>query len=310
MGALAWIMIILSVLLLGALAAASIYFYNFAIKRGPKRFMQGDADLPGGGEWQSGVDWLEQTGCELWKIKSHDGLSLSAHYLQAPQPSNKLVILAHGYTATGKSMGRFARFYFEELGFHVLMPDARGHGQSEGAYIGFGWPDRLDYLLWIEKAVEALGPDCQIVLHGISMGGATVLMVSGEELPPQVKVMVEDCGYTSVAEELAYQLRRMFKLPEFPLLPATSLVTKLRASYGFYQASALKQLEKNRLPVLFIHGSEDLFVPTEMVYRLHAACRTEKELYVVEGAGHGTAYGTDEKTYQERVTSFISRFVD
>lgn len=189
------------------------------------------------------------------------------------------------------------------------MPDDRGHGGSEGDYIGFGWPDRKDYLLWIRKIIEAVGESAQIVLHGISMGGATVMMISGEKLPEQVKVIVEDCGYTSVYDQLLYQLKRIYKLPAFPILPATSLLTRMKAGYHFNEASALKQLDKNKLPTLFIHGSEDTFVPTEMVWRLYEACKTEKEIYIAEGAGHGMAYSTDKAAYEQKVSDFVGRYL-
>lgn len=148
------------------------------------------------------------------------------------------------------------------------------------------------------------------MLHGLSMGAGTVLMVSGEELPAQVKAIVEDCGYTSVWEQLSYQLHRMFRLPAFPLMHATSLVTKLKAGYTFTEASALEQVKKSKVPILFIHGSEDRFVPMEMVWELYQACPGEKEIYIVEGAGHGTAYEVGGPVYEQKVAGFIGRYID
>lgn len=148
---------------------------------------------------------------------SEDGLELVGYYIPANTITTKTVILAHGYSSKGKDMGGFAAFYYDKLGYNVLMPDDRGHGASKGDYIGFGWPDRKDYLLWIRKIVDKVGEEGQIALHGISMGGATVMMISGEALPEQVKVIIEDCGYTSVYDQLAYQLERMYKLPTFPI---------------------------------------------------------------------------------------------
>ncbi|NOU73800.1 alpha/beta fold hydrolase [Paenibacillus sp. LMG 31458] len=160
-------------------------------------------------------------------------------------------------------MGKLAQMYKDTLGFNVLIPDARGHGRSEGHYIGFGWPERKDYVQWIDKVIEHMGEQSKIVLHGVSMGGATVMMTSGEALPPNVKAIVEDCGYTTAKDQLAYQLKRMYRLPIFPLLHLTSLLTKLRAGYFFGEASALDQLQKSKTPMLFIHGDADLFVPTD-----------------------------------------------
>jgi len=302
----------------GGLAAASLHFYNLAIKRGSKEFLRGNPDLQATGSQASRAaqspelspaEWLDRQGPQRWEIRSHDGLTLVAHFLPAPQPTGKTVILAHGYTSQGRHMARFARFYHEQLSFNVLLPDARGHGQSAGEYIGFGWPDRLDYLRWIGEILSRVGEDVEIVLHGLSMGAAIVLMVSGEELPQQVKAVIADCGYTSVRAQLAYQLQRMFKLPTFPLLDTTSWVTKLKAGYSFQEASALGQVKNSRVPLLFIHGSEDRFVPTEMTWELYRAALGEKEIWIVEGAGHGTAYETAKEAYEARVRSFLERYL-
>lgn len=308
-------LLLLVVVVAGLLTLASLYFYDVAIKRSTKDFLAGNEDLNTPESEQTVAqserwDWLASQTLESWQITSEDGLNLVGSYIAADSPTTKSVILAHGYASQGKDMESFAWFYRDILGFNVLMPDARGHGQSEGDYIGFGWHERKDYVLWIQMLIDKLGDDAQIALHGISMGGATVMMVSGEKLPDQVKVIVEDCGYTSAYDELAYQLRRMYKLPPIPILPATSVVTKLKAGFSLYEASALKQVEKATLPILFIHGDDDRFVPTEMVYRLYEACHSEKEIYIVEGAGHGHAYGTDRTAYVQIVGDFVGRFID
>ena len=113
-------------------------------------------------------------------------------------------------------MSPYAYKYYT-LGYHLLMPDLRGHGKSEGNYIGMGWHDRLDILKWIEFILKE-DKEAEILLHGVSMGAATVMMVSGEDLPPNVKVIIEDCGYTSAKDQLSYKLKSMFKLPSFPFI--------------------------------------------------------------------------------------------
>lgn len=140
-------------------------------------------------------------------------------------------------------MAPFAKL-FHDLEFNILVADARGHGTSEGNYIGFGWHERMDYIQWINQVIEKYGKNCEIVLFGISMGGATVLNVSGEGLPKQVKAIIEDCGFSSVEEEITYQLKTMYKLPKFPLVQITSLITKLKAGYWFEEASSLEQVKK------------------------------------------------------------------
>jgi len=210
----------------------------------------------------------------------------------------------HGYT------GRRAHMYSygansAQQGLNLLTPDLRAHGESEGEYIGMGWLDRADILLWIDFLVQR-DPQAEIVLHGVSMGGATVLMTAGEDLPPNVRAIVDDCGYTSAWDIFSDEMDYLFHLPAFPLLHTASAIASLRAGYSFREASALEQVKKTSLPIFFTHGSVDNFVHTEMVYALYDACPTEKELYVVEGAGHGQAMYLEPNEYFGRVFAFLA----
>ncbi|MCY9670064.1 alpha/beta hydrolase [Paenibacillus alginolyticus] len=295
------------------LVSASFYFYRVAIACTYKSFLNNNPDLAvttsvenplsGNENW-----WIEQAPAE-WSITSNDGLKLHAYYMAADQPTDKTVILAHGYAGQAMQMGNLAQMYRDTLGFNVLLPDARGHGRSEGHYIGFGWPERKDYVQWINKVIDHSGEQSKIVLHGVSMGGTTVMMTSGEALPSNVKAIVEDCGYSSVKDQLAYQLRRMYRLPVFPLLHLTSLLTKLRAGYFFGDASAIDQIQKSKTPMLFIHGGADLFVPSEMVYELFKHAPSAKHLLIVPGAGHGLARHSDPVRYDREVAQFIGEYV-
>ncbi|OMF84476.1 alpha/beta hydrolase [Paenibacillus sp. FSL R7-0337] len=294
---------------------AGFYFYGVAIKRAPKEFLAKTPDLKidpppvAGASWGEGAEWVSRQTFREVELVSEDGLKLQGYYLASERAAGRTVIVAHGYSGKAKDMGATAKNYYENLGYNVLLPDARGHGRSEGDYIGFGWPERRDYLKWIGFVLQENGPDAQIVLHGVSMGGATVLMTSGEELPPQVKVIVADCGYTSVKAQLSYQLKRMYHLPSFPFVPVASLVTRKKAGYSFGEASALKQVRKAKVPILFIHGDADKFVPYAMMNELYEACRSPKEQLVVHGAGHGLSYDTDKSTYIRTVGEFVERYV-
>jgi uncharacterized protein len=290
-------------------SCASAYFYDQAVARKPKAFIMDSKDLDTGPALASAFDssWIRSQTTERVAIRSADGIDLVARYLPAASPTGKLAILAHGYSADCWSMGSIARFYWEELGYGVLLPDARGHGESRGNYIGFGWPDRRDYMQWIRLFIDRLGPDTRVVLHGVSMGGATVLMASGErDLPPQVRAIVDDCGYTSADEELAYQLQRMYGITDRSILARTSRMAKRRAGYSFEEASALEQVKKSRTPTLFIHGGADTFVPTEMAHRLYDACASDKQLFIVPGAGHGMSFSADYEGYTARVREFLA----
>ncbi|SER11156.1 alpha/beta hydrolase [Piscibacillus halophilus] len=199
----------------------SFYFYDLAIKREKKDFLQENDDLVVSreamdvfvsGGWH---EWVDNQEFEYWEIQSFDDLRLQGYYLEAEEPTNKTVVFAHGYLGRARDMGIFGEYYYKELGYNILSVDLRGHGQSQGDYIGFGWHSRLDMVDWINRLLEKQGEDTEIILHGISMGAATVLMTSGEELPKNVKAIVADSPYTSVYDLFDYQMGRMFKLPSF-----------------------------------------------------------------------------------------------
>jgi fermentation-respiration switch protein FrsA (DUF1100 family) len=310
--------VLIIVLALIADIVASFYIYNQAISRSKKTFMTqyaaesqpvlSNISLKYGETPDEGTDWFNGQPYNEFTITSDDNLKLKAYYLPAKYPTDKTVILAHGYSSQGTFMGAYAKFYYEQLGYNVLLPDARGHGKSEGQSIGFGWIDRKDYLRWINFIIKNQEKS-QIVLHGVSMGADTVLMTSGEKLPDNVKAVISDCAYTSLKDELSYQFKQMYTLPAFPIISSASILTKVKAGYFLGEASALKQVNKSVTPTLFIHGSSDSFVPTNMVYELYNACSSSKELWVVPNAGHGYSYFIDCDAYVKKVKGFLDKYM-
>ena len=248
--------------------------------------------------------WWARVTTEDISIQSADGLSLHAIVVRNKPYSNRWVVICHGYAYIGKENMMFIAQAFHEMGYWVLMPDARGHGKSDGGYIGMGWHDRLDIMQWIHEISDRYGV-ANIALYGISMGAATVIMAAGEPLPPTVKAVVADSGYTSAMKELAYQLKMFFNLPAFPVMHIASLVTRIFSGYWLGEASALRQIAKSKTPALLIHGSADTFVPPSMFDELcHAAgCPTQKML--IEGAGHGQTPIADRMHYWQTIQDFL-----
>lgn len=310
-----WVTAVLALLLvIGLLAWGGIYFFNIAVARAPKPFLRQDPAVDAqDAAWSQGredaQDWLAGQKVQLLEITAADGLKLSGMYISAPMAKGRTAILVHGYTSQGQDMLSMARVFVDVLGYHVLIPDLRAHGSSEGILIGFGWLDRKDMLRWIDRVLQQQGPDEQVVLYGVSMGAATVMMTAGEKLPKHVKAVIEDCGYTSVKAELSYQMGRMYHLPAFPLVEVASLVSKLRAGYFFGEASALGAVKKTRLPILFIHGEADDFVPYAMMDQLYQAAGGEKARYSVPGAGHGGAFAANRQAYVEAMQQFLAKYV-
>ncbi|WP_240697265.1 alpha/beta hydrolase [Sporolactobacillus sp. Y61] len=241
-------------------------------------------------------------------IQSEDNLKLHG-YLFLPHPdSHRWAILVHGYMNEGSGMFYYAPD-FSQHGFNILSPDLRGSGKSEGDYVGMGWVDRKDILRWINKLIQR-DPAAKIVIHGVSMGGATAMMTAGENLPDNVTAIIEDCGYTSVADEFAYELKNLFNLPSFPVMQLADRAVRSQAGFSIYEASSVEQLKKARVPILFIHGSDDTYVPTEMVHKVYDAAPVEKELLIVDKAPHASSAIVAPEEYFMKIFNFIDRHMD
>ena len=253
-------------------------------------------------------EWFRTDGQPVELEQRLTGEVTRLHGVHLPREGHKYAILFHGYTGAAWQMAPYGKMFYD-MGYDVLIPDARAHGESEGDYIGMGWLERPDVLGWI-YSITGPDPDAEIVLLGVSMGGATVMMASGEDLPDNVKCIVEDCGYSSVWDEFELQMKNVFGLPSFPLLNVASLVCRIRAGYGFREASSVKQLEKAAVPMLFIHGDADTFVPFSMLDVVYGACASpEKEKLVVHDAAHGAAADTDPELYWSTVTAFVGKYI-
>ena len=242
-------------------------------------------------------------------IQSKRGERLHALYVRAARPTGRTAVIVHGYTDNAVRMLPIGHLYSHHLGYNILLPDLHAHGLSEGDAVQMGWLDRLDILQWMDTANRLFGDSTRMVVHGISMGAATTMMVSGEELPPYVKCFVEDCGYTSVWDEFKGELKNQFGLPAFPLLDVASWLCKLKYGWSFREASALEQVKKCTLPMFFIHGDADDFVPTWMVHPLYEAKPQPKELWLVPGAAHAVSYKENKAEYTCRVQDFVSKYI-
>lgn len=254
------------------------------------------------------VDSLETAGALRDTFIVNDGARLHAYYVAAPEATRATAVIVHGYTDNAIRMFMLAHLYNHELRYNVLLPDLHYSGLSDGDCFRMGWLDRLNVMRWMDVADSIFG-GTQMVVHGISMGAATTMMVSGEEQRPFVRCFVEDCGYTSVWDEFEHELRGRFGLPAFPLLHVADWLCGVEHGWTFREASAVEQVKKCRLPMLFIHGAADDFVPTWMVYELFEAKPQPKEIWVVPGAAHAVSYRDNRDQYVWRVRNFVSRHI-
>jgi len=292
------------------------YFYNVALRRSDKDFLNRVEDLMDGvppekalrsEQYRREVDrWVKDNPPVNLYLTADDGVQLHALKFGGIARGHEWALVVHGYASSAVTMLPAAREFYSR-GLNVLLPDCRGHGQSDGKYIGMGWHDRLDMARWVEEIVK-LDPEARIVLYGLSMGAATVMMTAGEPLPDNVVCVIEDSGYSSIKDEFAHQLTGgVYRLPQFPILNAVDIVCRIKAGYSVRDGSALEQIGKCKIPVLFIHGEADDFVPFSMAGELYNAAQCEKELFTVPGAGHGMSWIVDPEGYWRTIDAFLDR---
>ena len=301
-----WTLFIVVAVFVITLIGGSFYMLDYSLAPDPNRmdtdscYMQQFEAYPESKEWVDslrGIDALRDTFLTMPTGERH-------HAFYVDRGSSRTAIVGHGWRDCAIKFFWLARIYEHELGYNVLMPELHGCGESEGEAIQMGWKDRLDVMQWL-KTFQA----DTMVVHGVSMGAATTMMLSGEQMPEGIKDLcfVEDCGYTCVWDEFAGQLKEQFGLPEFPLMHSTSMLCRLRYGWSFAEASALKQVSKCHYPMLFIHGDADTFVPSEMVYPLYEAKPEPKSLWIASGAEHAKSYKEHKAEYISRIRAFVGR---
>lgn len=268
-------------------------------KRSTKNFMQ-NVD-----KYMVDLDWWQDKPFETLTITSGDGLKLCGHFLQ--KEGDRLAIVVHGYGGDYRETYNYAKMFYKR-GYSILAVECRAHGNSEGNMVGMGWLDRLDILKWIEYMLSQ-NSDYKIALFGLSMGGAAVCMSLGEKLPNNVICAISDCGFDNVYREFSYIFTRHTHMPAKFVMSFFNSYVKRTKHFDMKNADAVRQLKKAKIPVLFIHGEKDTFVPTEMVYKLaDAVPEYRREIYVVNGAGHAMSYPTDPKEYEKRVDKFLRKY--
>ena len=243
---------------------------------------------------------------DVW-LTAPDGARLLGRVLVPEHPNGRTMLLCHGARSSGIGEYRFMAPYLYKNGYTLVIPDHRGCGESDGKYMGYGTHESKDTFLWLRYAKERF-PENSIFLLGISMGAATVLMMSNHLEDAAVKGIIADCPYTSAWDEFSYQMHTSFHLPDFPILHICDLYCRALCGYAFKAASPLESVKCAKKPILFIHGSADDFVPTFMQDILFDACPTEKEKLTVEGAVHARSYYTNPMLYNQTLLTFMDTY--
>lgn len=256
---------------------------------------------------KAAAEKLTQTEMELVTILSHDGISLVGHWYLCEKPA-RILIAVHGWRSSWcKDFGLIADFLHENH-CSVLFVEQRGQNDSEGDYIGFGVTEQFDCLDWVQWVMEHKSASLPIYLCGISMGATTVLMASGLELPENVHGIMADCGFTSPDEIWKHIANDNLRISyRFKRLIAGNLYDRKNHVDGF-EYSTVDALRCSKTPVLFIHGTDDHFVPVEMTYENYCACAAPKRLLIVPGADHGMSFLIDPEGYKSVVRNFWKEF--
>ena len=240
-------------------------------------------------------------------ITAYDGVRLSAKIIRQSEPTGRVAVCCHGYGATLSSTQVQAKMFYDR-GYDVYMLAMRGHKDS-GGKVGMAWIDRFDLSRWIDRIITDYGESVQIALFGVSMGGSTVVAYSGMDPKPQIKCVIDDCGFSSQYDEYVACLKTA-GLPKCAIHMFNTGV-KLVHGYSIYDADITKLAGKMTLPALFIHGTADDFVPFALGQKLFDACASaEKSFVSVEGAGHACAYAADKEKYTAAFTEFIDKHVE
>ncbi|MCM1368016.1 MAG: alpha/beta hydrolase [Roseburia sp.] len=255
------------------------------------------------------ISWFDEVadGTESRELTAYDGVKLCATLIKHAERAAKVAVCCHGYGASPRSMQPQAKIFYD-MGFDVLLPSMRGHGAS-GGKVGMAWIDRFDVLRWIDKLIDIYGQDVSIALDGVSMGGSTVIAVAGMNPPPQVKCVIDDCGFSSQRDEYFACLGKV-PLPKAVAMLPLAVGVKLVHGYSIYDADIVPFAQSMTMPALFIHGEKDAFVPFELGKKLYEACGSpQKKFYAVPDAVHACAYVYDPEKYAAELREFVGGVV-
>lgn len=248
---------------------------------------------------QEGREYIYSLNPEDLYINSFDNLKLHALFIN--NNTNKTIICVHGYKAKDGlyDFGMSARF-LNSLGYNLLFVDNRAHGLSQGKYIGFGVLDSIDVNSWVDYLVTNMNQET-IILYGMSMGAATVMNAQNNK----VKAIIADCGFASGYDEVVYQIKKMYHLPPFPIIPISNVLLKLLAHYSLKEKEAYKSIKNYKNNLLIIHGDKDHFVPTRDAYKIFDNATCHKKILIVPGASHAKSYLKDTKLYEQTIKEFL-----
>ena len=250
---------------------------------------------------------LKTSNCKTVAIYARDAEKLVGHW--SHKEGNKRVIIAmHGWRSSWHKDFGVINDFWKSSDCSVLYAEQRGQGESGGQYMGFGMIERYDCLEWIKWVNTQINESMPIYLAGISMGASTVLMTGGFELPDNVKGIMADCGFTSAHAIWKHVVEDSTRFSYNSREKVVDNLCRKKINIGTQHYSTIDSMKECKIPVLFVHGTDDTFVPIEMTYENYMVCNAPKRLFVVPGAAHAMSYIIDKAGYEKTVTEFWCEF--
>lgn len=258
---------------------------------------------------RSKYPWIEAQNIEVIDRRSPRGYNLKGYLLEAEEKSDVFVLFAHGYRANHLGDPANHVRYYHEMGYNYMSVDHVAAGDSGGDFIGFDYFESDDMLGWVDYLIERFGKDIKIILQGASMGGATVCQMASR-VPSQVKCIISDCAYTSAKDEF-YSLAKNVGVSKLApsLYAIINGLNKKLAKFDLAQTDVRDSVRNSKVPMLFVHGKADDFVPVEMGMELYDICRAEKDLLLIDNAYHAQSIMVGEKKYKKKIVEFTSKYI-
>ena len=304
-------------LLIVVLIFSYVIFNKVSRRKKPRKpgvrsiFSQNKIDIIGEENMERKLEWIEQSVTGEAYIKSYDGLTLHCSLIEVKEKPKGVIIVFHGYRSFGARDFCNQLPILHEAGYNIMLVDQRSHGKSEGKYICYGTKEHIDALLWRKKASEIYGNDIPIALFGLSMGGATVLMASGDikKEDTQVKCVVADCPFYSAYEIITYVLWANYKIYPQPIIHFVRLWALVLARFNMKAPSCAEKAKKSSLPFLLFHGKEDKFVPTNCSIRLAEEIGESARLVLVDEARHAESIYYNKELYVRELLEFLEKYM-
>ena len=294
---------LLAFVLLAAFAAEELYRYIFC-SRSSRLFtllFDSKGHEPGYYAWRdAAAGKMEALPKKKFTIRSRRGEELAGFYYPNGAEGKKIAFIVHGYRSDHGDTGGIVCDYYRSRGFDLFAVDHTAEGESQGHFIGFDVLESEDCLQWIDFLRETFGDDIQIVLHGFSMGAATVMQMSSH-CPRNVKFIAEDSGYQNAKSSMKHQIG--------PLYGPLRILNRWIAGYDWDQSDVTESLQKSRIPMLFFHGRDDKLVPFENGPRLYELYQGPKDCFFPENTRHIECMYTCPRETAAHLDAFVSEYV-